>query len=483
MLGPQSSTSPPLILPPNLPLPQCHRGPEACCQYACRQWATPKTGPVRTYLATGNPSLDFFFHVVPTPSQQLIQRLETAWLHDPLTILKLVCNLRGARGTGKSNNEGFYTAALWLDENHPKTLACSVKAVSDFGGQKKDYKMDRENVRSARLKKTSSKAKKALGRYSCDAHYQFLQDIVSDFFAELLKTDMEFYNAGELYKPSLASKWCPSIDSSSNKATACVRASLRRCSGSIRTLRACIMCIRLENDCVRKCQFRKRRSIELSDLPYKRVASVAMKLYKRLLYEHDNKCFKEYLKKVKSVRLTIAGVLLPHEIIASLSDPHGARSGELQWKRMVDDLAMEGKLTNCMEICDVSKSMYGTPMELSVALGLLISDLGEGPWKVTFRANPQFHVIKGDTTPSKTSFRREMEWGANIDLQKDFDCILEVAVRETLCEDQMIRTLFVFSNMEFDQASSSKSWEIDYKVIQRNFRNKRSPGSGDVVGV
>ncbi|GFP81063.1 hypothetical protein PHJA_000249600 [Phtheirospermum japonicum] len=39
--------------------------------------------------------------------------------------LKLVCNLRGIRGTGKSDREGAYTAALWLHENHPKTLACN----------------------------------------------------------------------------------------------------------------------------------------------------------------------------------------------------------------------------------------------------------------------------------------------------------------------------------------------------------------------
>ncbi|KAK2966030.1 hypothetical protein RJ640_012289 [Escallonia rubra] len=148
---------------------------------------------------------------------------------------------------------------------------------------------------------------------------------------------------------------------------------------------------------------------------------------------------------------------------------------KLQWKRMVDDLAKTGKLTNCMAICDVSGSMYGTPEELSVALGLLISDLSEGPWKVMFSANPQFHMIKGDTIPSKISFRREMEWGANMDLQKDFDRILEVAVRGKLSEDHMINTLFVFSNLEFDQASSSISREIDYKVIRRHFHNKRCP--------
>jgi hypothetical protein len=87
-----------------------------------------------TFLSTGNPCLDFFFHVVPdTPSQTLLQILQLAWSHNPLTTLKLVCNLRGVRGTGKSDREAFYNAALWLYRYHPKTLAANVPSLSNFG--------------------------------------------------------------------------------------------------------------------------------------------------------------------------------------------------------------------------------------------------------------------------------------------------------------------------------------------------------------
>ncbi|KAJ0038858.1 hypothetical protein Pint_23794 [Pistacia integerrima] len=87
-----------------------------------------------TFLSSGNPCLDFFFHVVPnTPPHVLTHRLSSSWAHDPLTTLKLICNLRGVRGTGKSDNEGFYAAALWLHSLHPKTLACNVASFADFG--------------------------------------------------------------------------------------------------------------------------------------------------------------------------------------------------------------------------------------------------------------------------------------------------------------------------------------------------------------
>ena len=192
-------------------------------------------------------------------------------------------------------------------------------------------------------------------------------------------------------------------------------------------------------------------------LPYNRVASVAMKTYKELFLNHDKGRFNDYLEKVKSGKAKIAaGALFPHEIIQSLNDGDDGKVAELQWARIVEDLSKKGKLRNCIAISDVSGSMSGTPMEVSVALGLLVSELSEEPWKgklITFSENPQLHVIEGDTLELKTRFIRNMEWGCNTDFQKVFDRILEVAVEGKLTDDQMIKRIFVFSDMEFDEAS------------------------------
>lgn len=87
-----------------------------------------------TYLSSGNPCLDFFYHVVPdTPRSQLVKRLEASWTHDSLMTLKQICNLRGVRGTCKSDKEGFFIAALWLYSKHPKTLAYNAHVIASFG--------------------------------------------------------------------------------------------------------------------------------------------------------------------------------------------------------------------------------------------------------------------------------------------------------------------------------------------------------------
>ncbi|KAI3854459.1 hypothetical protein MKW92_010084 [Papaver armeniacum] len=548
-----------------------------------------------TYLSTGNPLLDFFFHVVPdTPSETVTERLKLAWNHDPLKALKLVCNLRGVRGTGKSDREGFYAAALWIHKHHPKTLACNVRAIADFGYfkdlpeilyrlhegldireklrgewmskkrprtrviQRIDWKrggrryfvkvnvsrpkatkkrlkkympvkpnlsfaevvkrgnfislerrrrqdaLEKEKARNLRKEKSREKWRKGVDRYNADADYRFLHDRISEHFAECLVSDLKLLNSGEHSKISWASKWCPSLGSCFDKSTLLCegiarRIFLRDSNPEYAKIDDAHYAYRIRDRLRKEFLVPLRNALDLPEvymgskrwdsLPYNRVPSVAMKSYKYIFARHDEKRFNDYLESVKRGESSIAaGALLPHVILASLRDKGPGRDvAELQWTRMVDDLSKIGKLNDCLAVCDVSDSMNGTPMEVCVALGLLISELSKNPWKgkvITFSTNPQIHKIKGDSLISKTGFIRKMDWGGSTDFQKVFDQILQVAVQGKLKENQMIKRLFVFSDMEFNQASrkadyweqmengsaEENEWETDYRVIQKKFR-------------
>ncbi|XP_074381775.1 uncharacterized protein LOC141723782 [Apium graveolens] len=538
-----------------------------------------------TYLSTCNPCLDFFFHVVPdTPPSQLIERLESAWAHDPLTTLKLICNLRGVRGTGKSDKEGFYTAALWLFKNHPKTLACNVLVYASFGyfkdlleimfrilqgpdvrtvmkkewesvkvtstirglkrksfhvtktgkkrtdtrsQAKKKRKLraevsreerieankakvleEKQRARALKREKDLERSKKAMDIYNADLDYQLLFENVSTLFADLLKADIQFVNSGEAKKISLAGKWCPTVDSSYDKYTLIYTSIAKK----VFPRESCPEYEGIaEDQYVYKVKNRLRKEVlvplhEVLKLPevymsarewnliaYNRVASVAMKNYTKIFMDHDKKRFNEFLMNVKHGKAKIAaGALLPHDIIRSCmgsysdsdSDNEGERTvAELQWKRMVDDMTKKGKLRNCIAVSDVSGSMHGTPMEVSIALGLLVSELSEEPWKghvITFSENPKLHLIQGSNLQEKCEFLEEMDWGGSTNFQAVFDRILDLAVTAKLSEEQMIKTVFVFSDMEFNQASENL-WETDYMVIQKKFRKKGYKKVPDIV--
>ncbi|KAL6134344.1 hypothetical protein ACLB2K_066576 [Fragaria x ananassa] len=208
-----------------------------------------------TFLSSGNPCLDFFFHVVPdTSSSYLHQQLPLAWAHDALTTLKLICNLRGVRDTGKSDKESFYTDLPeilyrllqgqdvrknqkfeWEQRKHsiarrpsPRWTK-SVRTGLGVNRQEpkevrrakatKRVKSESESTSALRHQKTIEMAKKAIERYQQDSDYRFLYDRISELFAECLKSDVENLNPKDYKKISLAAKWCPSTDSSFNRAT------------------------------------------------------------------------------------------------------------------------------------------------------------------------------------------------------------------------------------------------------------------------
>ncbi|PAN16645.1 LOW QUALITY PROTEIN: hypothetical protein PAHAL_3G074600 [Panicum hallii] len=552
-----------------------------------------------TYAGSGSPCLDFFFQVVPgTPAERVRGLLAAAWSRDPITALRLVANLRGVRGTGKSDREGFYDAALWVHARHPRTLACNVPALAEFGYLKDfpscstassaattrakekaaaDKKRRRaKELRAARLaariryrarvripppapqpvslvppkplladfvsamlstkfnlgdvvpveameaeeeeshdqapmeepkpvaveakkpkKKAtpSMKAKKAkkaaklavqsLETYSGDRDYRFLFDCIAQFFADLLASDLDqlAQGGGKRAKIGLAAKWCPTPGSSFDRTTLLCEAIARRLFPRDSSPDYVLHRLR------REALVPLRRTLELpkvymsaqrrSELPYKRVASVAMRRYKALFKKHDEARFGKYLEDVEAGKAKIAaGALLPHEIAGYKGEDDEV--SELQWRRMVEDLREKGSLSNCIAVCDVSGSMTGTPMEVCVALGLLISELSEQPWAgrvITFSSEPEIHTIKGDTLQRKLSFVKSMEWGFSTNFQAVFDRILRTATDARLAPEKMIRTIFVFSDMEFDQVSA-RPWETDYQAIRRKFRDA---GYGDVV--
>ena len=444
-----------------------------------------------TFLSSGNPCLDFFFHVVPnTPPETLKQRLELAWTHNPLTTLKLICNLRGVRGTGKSDKEGFYTAALFLHMNHPKTLVHNLESFASFGyfkdlpeilyrllqgpdirkKQKDEHDCNKkynvkpifvakEITQGLRETKRLAMANNALERYNRDMDFRSLHNSVSDLFAKYLKADMEFLNSGQLNKISLAAKWCPSIDCSFDRSLLLCESIARRVFpvesySEYQGIVEAHYAYRVRDRLRKEVLVPLRKVLELpelymsdkrwNELPYNRVASVAMRLYMKRFFKHDEERFKKYLEDVKCRKSTIsAGALLPHEIIKSAIGGTEAEAevADLQWRRMVEDLSKEGKLRNCLAVCDVSGSMLGTPFNVSVALGLLVSELSEEPWKgkvITFSEKPQLHIIKGDDIKSKMRFSQEVNF-MNTDFQKVFDHILQVAVDGNLKEDQMIK--------------------------------------------
>jgi hypothetical protein len=111
-----------------------------------------------------------------------------------------------------------------------------------------------------------------------------------------------------------------------------------------------------------------------------------------------------------------------------------------------------GKL---VPLVDVSASMAGEPMEVAIALGILVSELTHPTFRdrvLTFESSPSWVDLSScGSIGDKVRTVQRAPWGGSTDFAAACERILDAAQRAKLTPGE-IPDLIVFSDMQFDQA-------------------------------
>ena len=157
-----------------------------------------------------------------------------------------------------------------------------------------------------------------------------------------------------------------------------------------------------------------------------------------------------------------ASVLNPVEIAHQIFNTYGRPSMTERnaWQKYWDNLKdyYNGKEEPGIAIVDVSGSMTGQPMEAAVSMGAYIAERGKGPFQnhfITFSNNPELVEFSGVDLYDK--FRRAItaEWGGSTNIEAVFDLLLNTALKNHMTAEDMPKTLYIFSDMEFNGCITS----------------------------
>ncbi|WRT69243.1 uncharacterized protein IL334_006227 [Kwoniella shivajii] len=225
-------------------------------------------------------------------------------------------------------------------------------------------------------------------------------------------------------------------------------------------------------------------------IDYTKVPSKSMARNSTAFAEHDQEGFERYLTRVSNGRATISGAaLMPHEILFEATQGKTVihkRLADLQWKTLVQSIrnSSSNRLSNCIAIADVSGSMGSfsfinkkdpAPILPCIALTLLMGDLAVAPWNgafFTFSADPKFETIEVSLPLSeRANSLSRAHWEMSTNFYKVFDLILNTAKAQKLKPNDMVKKVFVFSDMQFDAAADRKICETEHTVIQRKFED------------
>jgi hypothetical protein len=191
-----------------------------------------------------------------------------------------------------------------------------------------------------------------------------------------------------------------------------------------------------------------------SAIEYAKVPSLAMNRYRNTYFKHDGTRMAQFISDVMSGKTKInASVLFPHQLYQAIQGGQDALAVEAQWNALPDYMA--DSTERILPVCDVSGSMTGLPMDVSVSLGLYISERNKSIFKdafITFSENPEMEYLEG-TLSQRMRQLRNADWGYNTDLQKVFSLVLDSAVRADLPESEMPTKILIISDMEFDEGA------------------------------
>ena len=405
---------------------------------------------------TGNARVNLFFKLNRDSHATLnfFQLIDNAWDEDILDTIKIIFNARDARG-GKGDRKTFLFAMDHLFTHNYNIWMQLIKYVPEYGRYLDWVEMANMILEFGDIDK--------------------IDPIIIQIVDQLNNDHENMLNGRSV---SLLAKWLPSEKKKWNRLSInkyiCKRlfnihevyhwhyATLRK--KYLTPLRTYI-------DIVEKYMC----SNTWSEIDFSKVPSIAMHRLKKAFLKNSPLEFNSWKESLLRGETKVNfSQLEPHLLVMHYNNRYLADEIiEAQWKSIVEKTAGYGALNDCLVICDISGSMTGTPMDVAIALGILIASITEEPFRnslITFSTKPVYHIIPNNckTLLDKVKNVSKMHWEMTTDLNAVFKLILDRALAYELRENQMPKKLIILSDMQFDRATNPN--KTNFEQIEASYR-------------
>lgn len=284
-------------------------------------------------------------------------------------------------------------------------------------------------------------------------------DVLAPIIREQLLRDVSSMRKGE--NISLLAKWLPSENATSLRSRKMARLIAEKTG--ITYYRKLTTSLRkyiklLEQDMSKR---------EWGSIQYDKIPSQALRKHTKAFNRHDESRFTRFLEDVKNGDKKInTSTLYTYEVYDMVRNGQ-ASEADVVWNNLPDFT----NDVNALVLADVSGSMSGRPMSISVSLALYFAERNKGAFNgyyMTFTDTPRLVKVQNGTIAQKMSFIEGHNVGYNTNLAKAFDAILEAAVNDKVSQEELPKVLYIISDMEFDDQMSGNK-ETNFETAKRKF--------------
>jgi len=416
------------------------------------------------HITTDSKCLDMFARTIRGTSQAVVNEMfVNAFKEDPKVALQIAFNTRDCIGNGKQEKDLALYMMTWVKENKPLNY---LKNLPEY---------------------LNISCFKDLLKLACTTPHRMMKDVEFQLIAAYLKDDLQKldnYNASiasaadddakkKIAKVSLsmAAKWAPTEGCSFDKKIKAAHEVAKILGWNMKTYRKNLSKLRAYLDILERHESFK----EWDKINFEHVPATAMKKQKKAFQKHCSEQFANYLAKVMAgkAKMHTKGVQ-PHDLVSPYMNAPAAIDPviEAQWSSLISGIKSAGLFKDAVAVCDVSGSMSGIPMQVAIALGIVVSEMTVEPFNkkiITFSAVPTWHTITGNTLRDKVHSLARAAWEMNTDFIAVFKMLLTEAKTYRLSPEQMIKKIFVFTDMQFDAATSGPRYMTGFNLIKKMY--------------
>lgn len=391
----------------------------------------------KTHSTSGNACLDFFAQGAAKRGNldQALNLFKKAYSQDAQLALRCLFWIRDIRG-GQGERLIFRTIMKDFCEAQPDKAIQVLRYISEYG------RWDDLIFLLGASEITDKEILKII-------YDQFIQDVSTVKFRILDRIpDNESgfkLNPKSANELSLLGKWLPSENATSKATIKKAKIIRKHLKIDSKLYRNHLTMLRKEINILEN----NMRTKDYKSLDYSKIPSQAFRKHIKAFKRNDNDKFETFIRKAKTGEVKVnTSTLYTYEIMDVI------RQGEIEtaealWTQLPD--YCQGKTG--IVVADVSGSMYGRPMDVSVSLALYFAERNTGIFKdhfITFSSQPQLQKISGDTLAQKLSMiENDRNWNLSTNLEGVFNVLLKTAISSgEPCPD----VVYIISDMEFDRA-------------------------------
>ena len=433
----------------------------------------------KAYATSGSKCLDFFVRITRSANvTDYVASFVDALSDNTEVAFKLLLNLRDIRG-GKGEKLIPIVLMVYLKNVYSRHVYQAMLEKFVEYGCWKDV---------LRIVEISNRLQMSLDP---SLSHRFIDNSIEyNMFAKQLQKDFASYTdaawEGGIPAISLCAKWAPSEKTHYNKDPVCAADHIMKImKKKPKQYRYMLGLLREHLNILERLM----STGQTDKIDFSKIPSIAMSKMKKSFTRDTNadgtcsekrtalhQSYQAYLTSLTAgeTKVNVKGIQ-PHQLVNTYlrkSTVDVDPLVEAQWSTLVSQVRTSGTFKNTIAVVDTSGSMDGEPLQVAIALGLLVAECSETTTQkvITFNETPRWHTLSGSNLKERVACMDYRDWGGNTNMKKTFDLILQDAIEQELPPAQMASTLIIFTDMQFDSANGSSSrWESTFETAQREF--------------